>query len=127
MKPILIVEDNERNLKLLRDVLRAKKYETIEARTAGDALRLAQTSAPALVFMDIQLPDFDGIKALRILRADARTKSIPVVAVSASAMPDDRERILQSGFDGYITKPISIVQILNTAREFAGDPTTDQP
>ena len=118
MKPILIVEDNDRNLKLLRDVLQVKGYATIEARSAGDGVRLAGEQSPGLVLMDIQLPDFDGIEALALLRADPATRHIAVVAVSASALPDDRERIMASGFDGYITKPISLQELFAIVATF---------
>jgi len=121
MKPILIVEDNEKNLKLVRDVLQFKGYPTVEARTATEGLRLAR-DLPALILFDIQLPDFDGITALKRLRADPVTQAIPVVAVSASAMPDDQQRILSSGFDDYITKPIELQRLLATVQRFAGSP-----
>jgi two-component system cell cycle response regulator DivK len=118
MKPILIVEDNEKNLKLVRDVLRFKGYQTIEAMTAGEGLRLARSELPMLVLMDIQLPDFDGITALTMLRADPLTRDIPVLAVSASAMPDDRQKILKSGFNEYITKPIDIRSFVETVERY---------
>ena len=108
MKSILIVEDNEKNLKLLRDVLQFKGYRTIEARTGMEGLRMAVQEHPALILMDIQLPDISGIAALRELRADPLTRAIPVVAVSASAMQEEQETITNSGFDGYIMKPIDI-------------------
>ena len=112
MNPILIVEDNDKNLKLVRDVLQFKGYTTLEARTAEEGLRLARQALPALILMDIQLPDFDGITALRKLRENDLTARIPVLAVSASAMPDDHQRIVESGFDGYITKPIDLKSFL---------------
>ena len=122
MKLILIVEDNEKNLKLVRDVLRFKGYRTIEATTAAEGLRLAREELPTLVLMDIQLPDFDGITALAKLRADALTRSIPVVAVSASVMPDDQQRIRASGFDAYITKPIDVKGFVGTVERIIGKP-----
>jgi two-component system cell cycle response regulator DivK len=122
MKLILIVEDNEKNLKLVRDVLRFKGYRTIEATTAAEGLRLAREELPTLVLMDIQLPDFDGITALAKLRADALTRSIPVVAVSASVMPDDQQRIIASGFDAYITKPIDVKGFVGTVERIIGKP-----
>ena len=100
MNAILIIEDNEKNLKLLRDVLQVKGYRTLEARTGTEGLRLARAELPALVLMDIQLPDISGITALRQLRADPLTRAIPVVAVSASAMQEEQEKITASGFDG---------------------------
>lgn len=120
MKPILIVEDNDKNLKLVRDVLRFKGYDTLEATTAEEGIRLAREHIPALILMDIHLPDFDGITALARLRSDALTRSIPVLAVSASAMPDDRDRIVASGFDDYVTKPIEIHQFIGTVERFVG-------
>ena len=120
MKPILIVEDNEKNLKLVRDILQFKGYDTVEARTAAEGLRLARENHPALILMDIHLPDFDGITALSKLRADALTREIPVLAVSASAMPDDQERIVASGFDDYLTKPIDIHRFIETVERFVG-------
>ena len=107
-KLILIVEDNERNLKLVRDLLQYNGYETLEARTAEDGVALAAERRPDLILMDIQLPDADGVTALGRLRADGRTASIGVVALTAFAMKDDRQRFLQAGFDGYLEKPIDV-------------------
>ena len=120
MKAILIVEDNEKNLKLVRDVLRFKGYTTIEATTAVEGLRLAREQLPALVLMDILLPDFDGITALARLRADQATRAIPVIALSASAMPDDQEKIISSGFDANLTKPIQIKGFIELIERFIG-------
>ncbi|HEX2482436.1 MAG TPA: response regulator [Methylomirabilota bacterium] len=105
---ILIVEDNEKNRKLVRDVLQWKGYRTIEAETAEIGLALAREASPVLILMDIQLPGISGIDALAELRADAATRSIPVVAVTASAMTQDRQRILAAGFDAYQSKPIDV-------------------
>jgi CheY-like chemotaxis protein len=105
---ILIVEDNEKNRKLVRDVLQWKGYRTIEAETAEIGLALAREASPVLILMDIQLPGMNGIDALVELRADAVTRSIPVVAVTASAMTQDRQRILAAGFDAYQSKPIDV-------------------
>ena len=105
---ILIVEDNEKNRKLVRDVLQWKGYRTIEAETAEIGLALAREASPVLILMDIQLPGMNGIDALEELRADAATRSIPVVAVTASAMMQDRQRILAAGFDAYQSKPIDV-------------------
>ena len=99
---ILIVEDNELNLELVRDLLQHHGYETVEARNAADALTLAAERCPDLILMDIQLPDVDGVRALDRLRADARTASIGVVALTAFAMDDDRRRLLRAGFDSYL-------------------------
>ena len=120
MSTILIVEDNDKNLKLVRDVLQFKGYRTLEATTAAAGLELAREHRPVLVLMDIQLPDFDGITALRRLREDPLTRTIPVVAVSASAMPDDQQRIIASGFDAYITKPIDVKSFIQTVEKFVG-------
>ncbi len=114
---VLIVEDNEKNLKLVRDVLQFKGYETLEATTAEDGLRLAHTRQPALVLMDIQLPGMDGFAAFAQLRANPATRSIPVIAVTASAMSQDRERILAAGFDGYQAKPISVRDLQGLVRQ----------
>lgn len=114
---ILIVEDNALNLKLLRDLLRVEGYETIEATTAEHGLALAWTTpAPALILMDVHLPGMDGLAALRALRADARTATTPVVAVTASAMPLERAVIVEAGFDGCFVKPLDIDQILDEVR-----------
>ncbi len=109
---ILIVEDNEKNRKLVRDVLQVKGYKTIETETGEEGIRLAQESRPALILMDIQLPGIDGITALRRLRAEPETKDIPIIAVTASAMTNNRESMLAEGFDGYQNKPISVKDFL---------------
>ena len=115
---ILIVEDNEKNLKLFRDILQFKGYRTLEARTAQDAIRLAKSGQPDLILMDIQLPDTDGMSALRQLREESRTASIPVVALTAFAMKNDRERFLEAGFDGYLDKPINVREFPEQVRQF---------
>jgi two-component system, cell cycle response regulator DivK len=114
---ILLVEDNPRNMKLLRDVLRATGYRTLEASTAGQALTLAVEHGPALVLMDIRLPDMDGVEALRRLRVDERTASIPVLAVTAQAMKGDGKRFREAGFDGYLSKPVDIDELLASIRQ----------
>jgi two-component system, cell cycle response regulator DivK len=119
MSVILIVEDNEKNMKLVRDVLQFKGYKTIEAMTGNEGVRLAREQKPDLVLMDIQLPDIDGITALNQLRADAQTAKIPVIAVSASVMPDDQQRIVASGFEAYVTKPINVKSFVETVERFA--------
>jgi CheY-like chemotaxis protein len=115
---ILIVEDNDKNLKLVRDLLQLKGYQVLEARTAEQGLALAVERAPALVLMDIQLPDLDGVSALERLRAAPGTAAIPVVALTAFAMKDDRERFLAVGFDGYLPKPIDIRALPDQVRGF---------
>jgi two-component system cell cycle response regulator DivK len=111
---ILVVEDNEKNMKLLRDVLQAAGYRTLEAATGTLAVELATEHRPAVVLMDIQLPDIDGVEALGRLRADRRTASIPVLAVTAQAMKEDRERF--RAFDGYLAKPVDIIELLATVK-----------
>ena len=101
---ILIVEDNEKNIKLVRDLLQFNGYETIEAMTAEEGIEIAGTHHPALILMDIQLPGMDGITALQHLRADPLTKAIPVVAITASVMTAERNEILKAGFDDYQAK-----------------------
>ena len=105
---VLIVEANEKNMKLTRDLLQVKGYRTLEAFDATTGIALALEHHPAVVLMDIQLPDMDGLDALTRLRADARTSSIPVIAVTAYAMNGDRDRFLAAGFDDYVTKPIDV-------------------
>ena len=114
---VLVVEDNEKNMKLFRDVLEASGYRLLEATTGEEALTLAADEQPNLVLMDIQLPDIDGIETLRRLRADARTAATPVIALTAQAMQGDRERFLDSGFDGYISKPVDVLQLVATVRQ----------
>jgi two-component system, cell cycle response regulator DivK len=114
MSLILIVEDNERNLKLVRDVLQVKGFNTIEAGTAEIGIELAAERKPDLILMDIQLPGMNGIDALKVLRSNPATADIPIVAVTASVMQQDRTLITQAGFDGYIGKPINIKEFLES-------------
>jgi two-component system cell cycle response regulator DivK len=114
---ILVVEDNEKSMKLFRDVLQAKGYRTLEATTGGRAVELATERGPDLVLMDVQLPDIDGVEALGRLRADDRTASIPVLALTAQAMEGDRERFLAAGFDGYVSKPVNIAELVGTVKQ----------
>lgn len=114
---ILVVEDNEKNMKLFRDVLAATGYRTLEATTGGEAIDMASEHTPDLVLMDIQLPDLDGVQALRRLRADARTATIPVLALTAQAMRGDRERFLAEGFDGYVSKPVNVRELVQVVRQ----------
>ena len=118
---ILIVEDNPRNLKLLRDTLRAKGYQTIEAGTGEEGVQLTRERQPALVLMDVQLPGISGIEALRQLRADPSTRSIPVIAVTASVMAQERQKVMAAGFDAFQGKPISVRELLETIRRLLGD------
>jgi two-component system cell cycle response regulator DivK len=110
-RKILVVEDNPLNLKLLRDVLQFAGYDVIEARSGEEGLRLAQEHPPDLVLMDLQLPGIDGYEALRRLRQGNVVPNVPVVAVTAFAMADDRKRALAAGFDGYVEKPISVREL----------------
>jgi CheY-like chemotaxis protein len=115
---ILVVEDNEKNLKLVRDILQYEGFDVMEARTAEDGVALATERLPDLVLMDVQLPGMDGVEALRRLRRRSATASMPVVAVTALAMKDDRARLLEAGFDGYLEKPISARALGDQVREF---------
>jgi len=105
---ILLVEDNDKNMKLARDLLHYHGFETIEATNAEDGIALAKQRVPRLVLMDIQLPGMDGVSALEQLRKDQKTSRIPIVAMTASVMKEDRERFDKAGFDGFITKPIDV-------------------
>ena len=117
MSVVLIVEDNDRNLELVRDILQAKGYGTLEAGTAEGGLEIARAHSPDLVLMDIQLPGSSGIEGLRALRADPTTAGIPVVAITASVMPVDREQIIRAGFDGFIEKPITVRSFLQVVED----------
>jgi len=116
MSTILIVEDNDKNLKLVRDVLQAKGFTTLEAGNAEDGIRLAGERNPDLILMDIHLPGMSGVDALKVLRADAATARIPIAAVTASVMQQDRAMIMDAGFDAYVSKPISLKEFLDTVR-----------
>ena len=119
-KRVLIVEDNEKSMKLFRDVLQATGYSTLEATTGEEAVELALSQAPALVLMDVQLPGIDGVEALERLRQNERTASIPVLALTAQAMSGDRERFLEAGFDGYLAKPVDVGALIEAVREHCG-------
>jgi CheY-like chemotaxis protein len=114
---VLVVEDNDKNMKLFRDVLEASGYSTLEATTGEEAVELALVHDPALVLMDVQLPGIDGVEALEKLRQDERTASIPVLALTAQAMSGDRERFLVAGFDGYLSKPVDVAELLQAVRD----------
>jgi CheY-like chemotaxis protein len=109
---ILIVEDNDKNRKLVRDVLTFKGYEVIESETGEEGVRLAQERRPSLVLMDIRLPGIDGVEALRRLRAEETTRGILVMAMTASVMSEDRQKIMAAGFDGYQSKPINVTDFV---------------
>lgn len=118
MAVVLIVEDNMMNMKLVRDVLQFKGYETLEAGSGREGVRLAIEHLPDLVLMDIQLPDIDGMTAFSEIRADPRTRNIPVFVVTASVMPHDQKRIAASGFDAFISKPIDVKSFVETVGRF---------
>ena len=113
---ILIVEDNENNRILVRDVLQSRGYRTEETDNAEEGLRLARASQPALILMDIQLPGMNGMDALKLLRADPATREIPAMAVTASAMTHDRQKIMAAGFDAYQTKPLNVREFVEAVR-----------
>jgi len=115
---VLVVEDHEKNMKLVRDILQATGYSPLEASSGEQALALAAEHAPALVLMDITLPDLDGAEALQRLRSDERTAGIPVLALTAQAMQGDRERFLAAGFDGYLSKPVDVDELIETVRRY---------
>ena len=117
---VLIVDDNEKNVKLARDVLRFAGFRTLEARSAEEGVSLAAEHLPDVILMDIRLPDMDGAAALRQLKAEKRTASIPVVALTSFAMKGDRERFLDEGFDGYLEKPISVREFGEQVRSYCG-------
>ena len=117
-KTILIVEDDPKNLTLFRDLLRVTGYITIEATNGRQGVELAREKQPGLILMDIRMPEMDGIEATKILKADTLTRNIPVIALTAYAMKEDREKAFQIGFDGYIAKPIDIHEFLKKVTEF---------
>jgi len=119
---ILIIEDNEKNRKLARDVLQVKGFRTIESETAEEGLELARDQSPALILMDIQLPGMDGITAMKQLKAESKTQNIPIIAITASAMTNNRTAMLAEGFDGYQTKPISLKDFLGEVERLLAAP-----
>ena len=119
---ILIIEDNEKNRRLCRDVLQVKGYKTIESETAEEGLKLALDQAPALILMDIQLPGMDRITAMKQLKADPKTQAISIIAITASAMTNNRTSMLAEGFDGYQTKPISLKDFLGEVERLLAAP-----
>jgi two-component system, cell cycle response regulator DivK len=114
---ILIVEDNEKNRKLARDLLQFKGYRTIEAETGEVGVTLAMQHKPDLILMDYQLPGIDGIEAFRRVRGDAATAHIPIIAVTASAMPEEAAKMREAGFDGFQTKPINVKEFVQTVAD----------
>lgn len=123
---ILIVEDNAKNLKLIRDVLQYHGYTILEATTGEEGVALALAQRPALVLMDVQLPGMDGRTALQTLKANPHTRHIPVVALTAFAMKGDRERLLADGFDGYMSKPIAIKEVAQSVAQYLQGASMDE-
>jgi two-component system cell cycle response regulator DivK len=119
-KTVLIVEDNELNMKLFNDLLDAHGYRTLQTRDGMEALDMARTHKPDLILMDIQLPEVSGLEVTKWLKADDELQSIPVVAVTAFAMKGDEEKIREGGCEAYISKPISVATFLDTVRKFIG-------
>jgi len=117
-KTVLIVEDNELNMKLFNDLLEAHGYRTVSTRNGIEAMDLAREHRPDLILMDIQLPEVSGMDVTRWIKADAELKAIPVIAVTAFAMKGDEERIRESGCEAYLSKPISVAKFLETVRQF---------
>ena len=124
MKTVLIVEDNEKNMKLARDILRAKGYTTLEAVNGLDGVQMALQHKPDLVLMDIQLPDINGIEAFARIRAEPTTAGVPVVAFTASVTANDRSRIGDAGFDAFLSKPINLKEFVETVRRMVERPVS---
>jgi two-component system cell cycle response regulator DivK len=120
-KTVLIVEDNELNMKLFNDLLKAHGYDTVQARNGLDGIEFAREHRPDLILMDIQLPEVSGIDVIRWLKEDQDLRAIPVVAITAFAMKGDEERIRESGCEAYLSKPISVSKFLDTVRSYAGN------
>ena len=120
-KQVLIVEDNDLNMKLFRDLVEAQGYEVVESRTGTDAVALARMFRPGLILMDIQLPEQSGLDIAREMKADRELAKIPIVAVTAFAMRGDEERIRGAGFDAYLSKPVSVPNFIKTVRTYLGD------
>ncbi len=120
-KTVLIVEDNELNMKLFHDLLEAHGYHTLQTRTGMEALELARSHRPDLILMDIQLPEVSGLEVTKWIKEDDDLKTIPVIAVTAFAMKGDEERIRQGGCEAYISKPISVAKFLETVRSYLGE------
>jgi two-component system cell cycle response regulator DivK len=119
---VLIVEDNELNMKLFHDILAAHGYATIQTRSGLEALELARRYHPALILMDIQLPEISGLEVTKWIKEDDDLRHIPVVAITAFAMKGDEERIRSGGCEAYISKPISVSNFLETVQRFVGEP-----
>lgn len=120
-KTVLIVEDNELNMKLFNDLLEAHGYRTLQTRNGLDAIEIARSHRPDLILMDIQLPEVSGLEVTKWLKEDDELRAIPVIAVTAFAMKGDEERIRQGGCEAYISKPISVAKFLETVRSYLGE------
>jgi len=120
-KTVLIVEDNELNMKLFHDLLEAQGYETLQTREGLQALALARQHRPDLILMDIQLPEISGLEVVKWLKEDEELSSIPIIAVTAFAMKGDEERILEGGCEAYLSKPISVMSFIATIKSFLGE------
>ncbi|WP_026380842.1 response regulator [Afifella pfennigii] len=120
-KTVMIVEDNELNMKLFNDLLKAKGYDTLPMRNGYEALETLKSERPDLIIMDIQLPEISGLEVTRIIKQDEELKHIPVIAVTAFAMKGDEERIRQGGCEGYLSKPISVASFIENVRSYIGD------
>ncbi|KPL51044.1 MULTISPECIES: response regulator [Hyphomicrobiales] len=120
-KTVLIVEDNELNMKLFNDLLEAHGYRTLQTRNGLDAMDIARSHRPDLILMDIQLPEVSGLEVTKWLKEDDDLRAIPVIAVTAFAMKGDEERIRQGGCEAYISKPITVAKFLETVRSYLGD------
>lgn len=120
-KTVLIVEDNELNMKLFNDLLEAHGYATVQTRSGVEAVGLARQHMPNLILMDIQLPEVSGLQVTQWLKDDPELAHIPIVAITAFAMKGDEEKIRQGGCEAYLSKPISVVKFLETVRNYIGD------
>ena len=120
-KRVMIVEDNELNMKLFKDLIEASGYETIRTRNGLEALDLARAHKPDLILMDIQLPEVSGLEVTKWIKDDEKLHRIPVIAVTAFAMKGDEERIRQGGCEAYISKPISVAKFVETIKSYLGD------
>ncbi len=121
-KSVLIVEDNELNMKLFNDLIETNGYSTIQTRIGTDALDLTRRHRPDLILMDIQLPDVSGLDVIRWIKNDETVKHIPIIAITAFAMKGDEEKIREGGCDAYLSKPIAVVKFLETIRGYLSDP-----
>ncbi len=118
---ILIVEDDQQNLKLFRDLLQIKGYHTLEAVNGQQGVELAKSKKPDLILMDVQMPVMNGLEATKILKADDDTNDIPIISLTAYAMKGDKENIREAGFDGYITKPVDLKEFLTTIAKYCSE------